>query len=78
MRADRAAWVAVALIGATAGCSAETGIHRIRTALVRPQIGVERIEPGVTTHDQIRAWFGEPDAVRVDKLGAAEWGYSRD
>lgn len=78
MRAHRGTWVALALIATTAGCSAKMGVQRIRTAMSPPQISVDQIEPGVTDQDQVRVWFGQPDAVRVDNLGAAEWGYSRD
>ena len=78
MRAHRAAWVAVASIAVIAGCSPKMGNQSIRTETARPQMGVERIEPGVTTQDQVHVWFGQPDAVRVDNLGAAEWGYSHD
>ena len=36
---------------------------------------IPRIEPGYTTQEEIREWFGEPQSVRVDSRGVTRWRY---
>lgn len=36
---------------------------------------VDRIVAGVTTRDQIRAWFGGPAMIRENASGRTGWGY---
>lgn len=36
---------------------------------------VDRIVTGVTTRDQIRAWFGGPSMIRENASGRTGWGY---
>ncbi len=38
---------------------------------------VGRIEPGLTTRQQILEEIGEPDAAEVDAHGGAHWTYVR-
>lgn len=37
---------------------------------------VRRLQPGITSQQQVRQWLGEPEAIRVDLLGAARWNYA--
>jgi outer membrane protein assembly factor BamE (lipoprotein component of BamABCDE complex) len=61
-------WLAIVLV---IGACATT--ESLPTAAV-----ASRIEPGITSQQQVRLWLGEPDAVRVDSLGAARWKYGVD
>jgi len=36
---------------------------------------VPKIIPGYTNQEEVLAWFGEPNSVRVWGSGGAEWGY---
>jgi outer membrane protein assembly factor BamE (lipoprotein component of BamABCDE complex) len=36
---------------------------------------VVKIEPGYTTMEQVRSWFGEPVAIQVSSWGGAHWSY---
>lgn len=36
---------------------------------------VVRIEPGWTTQEEIRRWFGDPVAVQTSAYGGTHWGY---
>jgi outer membrane protein assembly factor BamE (lipoprotein component of BamABCDE complex) len=40
-----------------------------------PTDQIPHIEPGLTTSDEIRAWFGEPIAVRSRGTGGSTWRY---
>ncbi len=65
----RTARLATALLALELGCASQSRLLR--------EERVAEIQPGATHREEIRSWFGSPDAVRVESSGRAHWGYQR-
>lgn len=61
--------IAAAMVWLVAGCAAGG-----RTF---PTDKIPRIEPGLTTTQQVRDWFGEPLSIRTRGLGGSTWRYEQ-